>query len=102
MIELKPIYIQEYPFSAITVTLPHTNLLIITNDHGYVMCGALDINLLNDKLADRPIIAGRAVGVKSMEDLRKANLNMVTNHAKKYGWRQGMPIEEALLKIADL
>ncbi len=102
MMELKPIYIKSHPFTAITVKLPETNLLVITNDNGYVMCGALDVDLLNDRLAHRSIIAGRALGVKTIEDLKKATLDKVTNQAKALGWEQGMPVEEALLKITDL
>ena len=44
------------------MNLPKTTLLTISNEHGYIMCGALDVGLLNEKLADRKIIAGRAVG----------------------------------------
>ncbi|SHM93138.1 YunC family protein [Gracilibacillus kekensis] len=100
MIELKPIYINKYPFTAITVNLPHTTLLVIANNKGYVMCGALDVDLLNEKLANRPIIAGRAIGVKSIEDLQNATLEKVTNASKSYGWAPGMPVEEALLLLA--
>ncbi|QGH34213.1 DUF1805 domain-containing protein [Gracilibacillus salitolerans] len=101
MMEVKPIFIKDHPFTAISVKLPHTNLLVITNELGYVMCGALDVDLLNDRLTDRPIVAGRAVGVKTIEDLQQAKLDKVTNHSKKYGWKEGMLIEEALLKIAN-
>ncbi|UOQ85304.1 YunC family protein [Gracilibacillus salinarum] len=99
MMEMKPIEIRGHAFTAVTVRLPYTNLLVITNEKGYVMCGALDVDLLNDRLTDRPIIAGRAVGVKTIEDLQKATLDKVTNHSKQFGWYEGMPIEEALLKI---
>ena len=35
------------------------------------MCGALDVGLLNEKLKDRKIIAGRAVGVRTIDQLAK-------------------------------
>ncbi|MGN8645296.1 YunC family protein [Gracilibacillus sp. HCP3S3_G5_1] len=101
MMEMKPIFIKNHPFTAISVKLPYTNLLVIANDVGYVMCGALDVELLNDRLTDRPIVAGRAVGVKTIEELQKAKLDKVTNYSKNYGWEEGMMIEEALLKIAN-
>lgn len=63
------------------------------------MCGALDIGLLNEKLADRKIIAGRAVGVRTIDDLLKAPLESITYEAKTYGIEEGMTGEEALLKM---
>ncbi|WP_058306825.1 YunC family protein [Gracilibacillus massiliensis] len=99
MMELKPVYINNHPFTAITVNLPHTTLLVIANDKGYVMCGALDVDLLNDKLADRPIIAGRAIGVKTIEELKNAKLEKVTHASKLRGWAPGMPVKEALLML---
>ncbi|EQB47220.1 hypothetical protein CGLO_13658 [Colletotrichum gloeosporioides Cg-14] len=35
------------------------------------MCGALDVGLLNEKLADRGIIAGRAVGKRWASQLEQ-------------------------------
>ena len=100
MMEVKPLWIENYPFTAISVALPKTNLLVITNEIGYVMCGALDVDLLNDKLKDRGVIAGRAVGVKTMDDLLNGQLNKVTLEAnKKFGWKEGMSIKEALVAI---
>ena len=63
------------------------------------MCGALDIGLLNEKLADRKIIAGRAVGVRTIEDLLYAPLESVTYKAEEIGIFKGMTGEEALLKM---
>ena len=100
MMEVKPLWIENYPFTAISVALPKTNLLVITNEIGYVMCGALDVDLLNDKLKDRGVIAGREVGVKTMDDLLNGQLNKVTLEAnKKFGWKEGMSIKEALVAI---
>ncbi|MGW6431161.1 hypothetical protein ACWFOZ_18120, partial [Bacillus subtilis] len=31
---------------AVTVKLPKTNFMAVANDHGYIMCGALDVALL--------------------------------------------------------
>ncbi len=63
------------------------------------MCGALDVGLLNNVLADRKIVAGRAVGVKTIEQLLKAPLESVTLEAETLGIRAGMRGEEALLKM---
>jgi len=63
------------------------------------MCGALDVGLLNSKLADRKIVAGRAVGVRTIEELLKAPLESVTLEAEQLGIVKGMTGEEALLKM---
>lgn len=31
--------------TAVTVALPKTTLLTVSNDNGYIMCGALDVGL---------------------------------------------------------
>ncbi|WP_088032673.1 YunC family protein [Evansella clarkii] len=100
MVEVKPLFIEGKPFTAVSVQLPKTNLLMVSNETGYIMCGALDVNLLNEKLQDRKIIAGRATGVRSIEDLLAAPLELVTVEAEKKGIFQGMTGKDALLKMA--
>lgn len=100
MITVNPLELDGMMFTAIRVELPKTNLLIVTNDIGYIMCAALDVDILNEKLADRHVIAGRAVGVRTIEDLLHAPLEKITDTAKKYGWEVGMTGKEALLKIS--
>lgn len=99
MMKMEPIKINDQQFTAITVQLPKTNLLAVTCDNGYIMCGALDVALLNEKLRDRGIIAGRAVGVRTIEQLLEAPLESVTIEAEKYGITVGMIGKEAMLKM---
>ncbi|KGR90972.1 hypothetical protein CD30_08750 [Ureibacillus massiliensis 4400831 = CIP 108448 = CCUG 49529] len=99
MISTETLNIQGHIFTAVTVYLPKTTLLTISNDIGYIMCGALDVGLLNSRLADRRIVAGRAVGVKTIDELLKAPLESVTYEAEKLGIVKGMIGEEALLKM---
>ncbi|WP_141432499.1 YunC family protein [Bacillus sp. 03113] len=99
MMNLSPIDINGITFLSISVQLPKTHLLIVSNDKGYIMCGALDVSLLNEKLKERKIIAGRAVGVKTIEQLLNAPLESVTYEAEKYGIYKGMIGKEALLKM---
>ncbi|MEQ6377117.1 DUF1805 domain-containing protein [Bacillaceae bacterium S4-13-58] len=102
MIQLEPIIINGHMFKGVSVKLPKTNLLTISNENGYIMCGALDVDLLNEKLLDRKIVGARAIGVRSLEDLLEAPLNKVTVEAKrKYGWEPGMIGREALLRLVD-
>lgn len=99
LIDTKSILIDGKSFQAVTVRLPKTTLLTVSNDKGYIMCGALDVGLLNSVLADRKIIAGRAVGVKTIEQLLAAPLESVTLEAETLGITAGMKGTEALLKM---
>ncbi|MGO4547013.1 YunC family protein [Paenibacillus sp. 2TAB23] len=80
----------------VEVKLPKTTLLAIMTDKGYIMCGALDVSLLNERLKDREILAGRAVGVRSLEELLAAPLESVTTTAESIGIVAGMKGYEAL------
>ncbi|MCM3115173.1 DUF1805 domain-containing protein [Neobacillus sp. MER 74] len=99
MVDLLPININGHMFIGVSVLLPKTTLLSISNDKGYIMCGALDVGLLNDKLKDRKIIAGRAVGVRTIEQLLNAPLESVTAEAEELGIHPGMIGRDALLKM---
>ncbi|WP_128894638.1 YunC family protein [Longirhabdus pacifica] len=99
MIRLEPIEIDGKTVLGVEVLLPKTTLLSISTDKGYIMCGALDVGLLNDKLADRGIIAGRAVGVRTLEQLLEAPLESVTLEAEKHGITSNMKGRDALLKM---
>ncbi|MBD1380807.1 YunC family protein [Metabacillus arenae] len=99
MVTMTPVVIGDHQFTAITVKLPKTNFMAVTNDRGYIMCGALDVALLNEKLKDRGIIAGRAVGVRTIEQLIEAPLESITIEAENIGIHVGMSGKEALLKM---
>ncbi|WLD92702.1 YunC family protein [Alkalihalobacillus sp. AL-G] len=100
MISITPIEIEGHLFTGVTVALPKTNFMSISNDKGYIMCGALDVALLNEKLKDRKIIAGRAVGVRTLDQLLEAPLESVTYEAEALGITKGTAGREALLKMA--
>lgn len=99
MIELSPIEIDGHTFLSVSVKLPKTNLLVVSSDKGYIMCGALDVALLNEKLTDRKVIAGRAVGVKTIEQLLEAPLESVTYEAESLGITKGMLGKDAMLRM---
>ncbi len=96
---MTPIVIDNHQFTAITVNLPKTNFMAVTNENGYIMCGALDVALLNEKLKERGIIAGRAVGVRTIEQLLDAPLESITFEAENRGITVGMKGKDALLKM---
>ncbi|WP_432355455.1 YunC family protein [Sporosarcina sp. A2] len=99
MVTVTSIQLEGHSFTAVSVSLPKTTLLTVSNESGYIMCGALDVGLLNRLLADRRIIAGRATGVKTIEELIAAPLESVTLEAEALGIKVGMTGEQALLKM---
>ncbi|MFI2856613.1 YunC family protein [Paenibacillus sp. JSM ZJ436] len=99
MVTLLPVQIEGHIVMAVEVKLPKTNLVALYTDRGYIMCGALDVGLLNEKLAEREILAGRAVGVRSVSDLLEAPLESVTIEAEKQGIYAGMKGRDALLRM---
>lgn len=101
MLRVHDVYINEERFQATEVSLPKTNLLVIESATGYVMCGALDVELLRTKLASRGIIAARAVGVKTMDDLLDGTVESCTQSAEAIGIHRGMPIKDALLCMRE-
>ncbi|GAA0588818.1 YunC family protein [Virgibacillus siamensis] len=100
MMTVNPLEVDGMFFTAITVELPKTNLLVISNEVGYIMCGALDVDVLNEVLKDRNVIAGRALGVKTIDQLLDAPLEKITDASREYGWEPGMIGKDALLKIS--
>ncbi|WP_018886113.1 YunC family protein [Paenibacillus massiliensis] len=99
MIRMEPIQIGEHTLIGVEVKLPKTTLLTISTSRGYIMCGALDVGLLNERLANRQIIAGRAVGVRTLQELLDAPLESVTLEAEKIGIQVGMRGYEAIVKM---
>jgi uncharacterized protein YunC (DUF1805 family) len=99
MINAQPINIGERIAMGVEVKLPKTTLLVVMTDKGYIMCGALDVGLLNEKLKDRGIIAGRAVGVRTLDDLLEAPLESVTHAAEQLGITAGTKGRDAIAKM---
>lgn len=100
MIRLVPMPYEGGVALGVEVLLPKTTLLAITTDIGYIMCGALDVALLNERLSDRGIVAGRAVGVRTLEQLMEAPLESVTIAARERGILPGMRGADALKRMA--
>ncbi|SFL16763.1 Uncharacterized protein YunC, DUF1805 family [Paenibacillus sp. 1_12] len=96
MIQMHPVVIDGFTALAIEVKLPKTTLIVVSTDRGYIMCGALDVGLLNEKLKDRQILAARATGVKTIEELLEAPLESVTYEAERLGIVPGMKGKDAI------
>lgn len=96
MVRLEPVEVDGRWVTGITVELPRTRLVSLATRTGYLMCGALDVALLDGRLGDRRIVAGRALGVRSVQDLLDRPLESVTAEAARLGLRPGMSGREAL------
>jgi uncharacterized protein YunC (DUF1805 family) len=96
MVTLKSIVVDGVAATAVTVELPRTTLIAVATDQGYIMCGALDVGLLNTRLAERGIVAGRALGVRTVADLLAAPLSDVTDAARALGICAGTTGREAI------
>lgn len=96
MVQVRPVPLTGGTAVGIVVDLPKTQLVAIATQRGYVMCGALDVSVLNTRLAERRVLAGRAFGVRSIEDLLAAPLADVTDAALQAGVMPGMTGREAL------
>lgn len=99
MMHLTPLRVDDLTVLGIEVDLPKTKLLVIATERGYIMCGALDVALLNDRLAERRILAGRAIGVRTLADLLEAPLESVTHEAERSGIYVGMRGRDALQRM---
>ena len=99
MVHVEPLQVEGHTFIGVVVELPKTTLFCIKAEMGYIMCGALDIRLLSEKLKERGIVAARATGVRSLNDLLEFPLESVTPEAAKRGILPGMKGKEALLRM---
>lgn len=102
MITVNPIEIDGVLFTAVSVELPKTTLLTVSNEVGYIMCAALDVDVFNTvpKLMERKVIAGRAKGVRTIDQLLDAPLEKITDASKEFGWKVGMTGRDALRMIS--
>ncbi len=80
------------------VYLPKTTLLIVGNENGYFMCGALDVDIFDSKphLKEREVVCGRSLGVKTIEQLINSKLERVSAAALSKGIYKGIEVKEAL------
>ncbi len=82
--------------TAVKIELKNTTLLLIEGYDAFFMCGALDVNIYGQ----REVLCGKAVGVKTIEDLYQAKIADSTNYAKSQGILPGMSVHEALNQIS--
>jgi uncharacterized protein YunC (DUF1805 family) len=74
------------------IPLPGANLVLITAEKGYLMCGLLNLETA-EKLGQAAAVVR---GVKTAEDALKAKVASCTTRAKALGVKEGMSGEEAI------
>jgi len=102
MVHIEPIPLKNGVAIGVRLEFPKTNVLAISTKNGYLMCGVLDVRGLDEKLAERKIVAARVTGVKTFEDMLKATVQQATEEAKKIGIVEGETTgKEALEKMSE-
>ncbi len=77
------------------ITLPKANLVLVKGTKGFVMCGYLNVDVA-EKMGEAAAVVR---GVKTVDDLLKANVAAVTAAAQKRGVKVGMTGKEALTHL---
>ncbi len=82
-------------FEALSVSLPHSTLLLIAGSRGVLGCGYFKIETA-DRVGEAFAIVS---GVRSFEDMLAAKVIQVSAEAEKFGVKIGMTGAEALDKL---
>ena len=83
------------------VKLKGTTLLIVEAFDAFFMCGALDVNIYNSHtMVDRKVICGKAIGVKTIDELLNSPIYSVCDYGKTVGLTEGMKVYEAFEKLS--
>ncbi len=81
--------------NTVEIELEGTTLLLLEGYGAFFMCGALDVDIYKE----REVICGKAVKVKTLDELFHATLFDTTVYAKKLGIVPGLKVYEAFEKI---
>jgi len=93
-------YFGEDEVIALTVGYPNTTLMSLTvPEVGYIMCGLLNVEMLDMLHPERKIIACRHTGISKVDDLLTSKACAVTNEARNQGILPGMTGKEIIEKM---
>lgn len=97
MFEISSVKVNGESFMGLKAELPNTPpLVLIVGNKGFVMCG-----YLNMESAERLGAAAAVVtGVKSVDDVLKAEIRSVTSKGKELGLTPGSIVKNVLVKLA--
>lgn len=85
----------ELELNTLEIELEGTTLLLLEGYGAFFMCGALDVEIYKD----REVLCGKAVKVKTLEQLLNAPIFDSTQYAKSLGIIPGLTVYEAFEKI---
>jgi len=96
MLRYKKIKVGRKYIEAISIRLLSKNLILLKGRKGYIMCGYLNLKAA-EKFKD---VAVKIVGVATIEEALKVNIQSCTSSAKRLGISKGQPVKEILGIIA--
>jgi|GEM_PF-69758 len=97
MISIQPVFLEKGCAIGLRVDYPLTTLISLTVPGvGYIMCGLLHTQALDELHPERKIIAARITGVNNIEDLLASQVQEATQKAVAIGIKQGMTGREVL------
>lgn len=100
IINVQNIELKKGSVLGIEIDYPKTKFLSITvSNIGYIMCGILDVKLLDVLHLERGIIAVKITGASNLMDLLSRQITEVTKTAAKIGIKVGMTGEEAINRM---
>ena len=86
---------KDLELNTLEIELEGTTLLLLEGYGAFFMCGALDVEIYKD----REVLCGKAVKVKTLEELFNATIFDSTLYAKSLGIVPGLKVYEAFEKI---
>jgi uncharacterized protein YunC (DUF1805 family) len=93
MIEIDQLNIDGKTVVGVKVNLPDSAPLVaIIGDQGFVMCGFLNV----DTAETLGVAAAMVSGVRTFDDVLRAEIRAATSKAKAKGVKLGMPAQDAL------
>jgi len=102
VINVQNIELKRGSVLGIEIDYPKTKLLsIIVSNIGYIMCGILDVKILDALHLERRIIAAKIPGASNLMELLSLQITEVTKTAAKIGIKVGMTGEEAINRMLD-
>ena len=100
MVDFEPIKLENGIAIGITVNVPQVKLMMIKTEKGFIMCGALDIERLDNFHPERHIIAAKLMGVKNFNDMMEGKIHSASLEAQKIGIKAGITTgKQALEKM---
>ncbi len=96
-VEIVKIKIKGRDFTGIKINLPNAPLIVIESKELIIGCGYIDADVM-EKVGNAACIV---TGVKTFEDVLKAEIKTITSKAAKLGIKPGMPVISAIEMLSD-